>query len=567
MDDRVLSGRERASFAEQADVDEFVATLEKFERGEISAEAWRKFRLVRGTYGQRQDDVQMLRVKIPQGVLTALQVESLADVAERYARGFAHVTTRQNIQFHFLKLADVETVMRRMADEGITTREACGNSVRNITACPFAGVAADEVFDVTPYAEALTRYFLRHPLSAVLPRKFKIAFEGCPEDHALASINDLGWTARIEIRDGRDVRGFRLTVGGGTSILPVSGRVLFEFLPASEMLNVAEAIVRVYHRLGDHEHRQRNRMKFLIKTLGWDRWRDEVTVGARDVPRGGRRRAAVRPGCAACRSAARLADRRTPVARGRARAGGGDDGERSGYHAGGRRDRSADAAAFEAWSATNVASAAAGRAIAPSSSGSRWATSRRGNCARWRQSRARLATARSGSRPIRISRCGGCRSALVRDLFERLAAAGLAAARRVDDRRRHQLPGRRVVQAGGHAVARSGPGAERHARRAPRSRAGAAAGVIKISGCPNGCGQHHIATLGFQGSVRKVDGRAVPQYFVMVGGSATAEGATFAPPRRQSARASRGDGRRAPARLVSPRSQRPTNPRKASSHG
>ena len=191
---------------------------------------------MRGTYGQRQDDVQMLRVKIPQGVLTALQVESLADVAEHYARGFAHVTTRQNVQFHFLKLADVETVMRRMADEGITTREACGNSVRNITACPFAGVAADEVFDVTPYAEALTRYLLRHPLSAVLPRKFKIAFEGCPEDHAFASINDLGWTARIETRDGRAVRGFRLTVGGGTSILPVTGRPLFEFLPASEML-------------------------------------------------------------------------------------------------------------------------------------------------------------------------------------------------------------------------------------------------------------------------------------------------------------------------------------------
>ena len=166
--------------------------------------------------------------------------------------------------------------MRRMADEGITTREACGNSVRNITACPFAGIAADEVFDVTPYAEALTRYLLRHPLSAILPRKFKIAFEGCPEDHALASINDLGWTARIEDRGGQPARGFRLTVGGGTSILPVTGRVLFDFLPAGEVLNVAEAIVRVYHQLGDHEHRQRNRMKFLIKTLGWERWRDEV---------------------------------------------------------------------------------------------------------------------------------------------------------------------------------------------------------------------------------------------------------------------------------------------------
>src|SRR5687767_4446021 len=275
--------RDRLSFADSADIDEFVATLEKFERGEISADAWRKFRLVRGTYGQRQDDVQMLRVKIPQGVLTATQLAVMADIAEQYAHGFAHVTTRQNFQFHFLKLGDVESIMRRIADEGVTTREACGNSVRNITACPYAGVAVDEVFDVTPYAEALTRYLLRHPLAAVLPRKFKIAFEGCPADHALASINDLGWTARVEQRDAKVCRGFRLTVGGGTSILPVAGRVLFDFLPAAEMLNVAEAILRVYHRLGDHEHKHRNRMKFLIKSLGWEVWREEVLATWRQV--------------------------------------------------------------------------------------------------------------------------------------------------------------------------------------------------------------------------------------------------------------------------------------------
>ena len=194
--------RERLSFADTADIDEFVAMLEKFERGEISSEAWRKFRLVRGTYGQRQDDQHMLRVKIPQGILTARQLLVVADVAEQFARGFAHVTTRQNVQFHFLELDKVEHVMRLFADEGVTTREACGNSVRNITACPFAGVSSDEVFDVTPYAEALTRYLLRHPLASVLPRKFKIAFEGCSVDHAFASINDLGWTARIEERDG-----------------------------------------------------------------------------------------------------------------------------------------------------------------------------------------------------------------------------------------------------------------------------------------------------------------------------------------------------------------------------
>src|SRR6266446_289941 len=160
-------GRARMSFASGADVDEFVTTLEQYERGELTADQWRAFRLVRGTYGQRQaEDAQMLRVKIPQGVLTADQLDALADVGDRYSRGFGHITTRQNMQFHFVKLHDVELAMRRLADAGLTTREACGNSVRNITACPYAGVAEGEAFDVTPYAEALTRYLLRHPMSS-----------------------------------------------------------------------------------------------------------------------------------------------------------------------------------------------------------------------------------------------------------------------------------------------------------------------------------------------------------------------------------------------------------------
>src|SRR5436190_1326788 len=191
-------GRARLSFATEADIDEFVAVLEKYERGELTPDQWRSFRLVRGTYGQRQSaDAQVLRVKVPQGVLTAAQLAALAEVGEKYSRRFGHITTRQNIQFHFVKLHDVETAMRRLADAGLTTREACGNSVRNITACPYAGVAGDEVFDVTPYAEALTRHLLRHPLSSRLPRKFKIGFEGCPEDHIRTGINDLGFRAAL----------------------------------------------------------------------------------------------------------------------------------------------------------------------------------------------------------------------------------------------------------------------------------------------------------------------------------------------------------------------------------
>jgi len=219
IDDAKTLGRARLDFADERDIDEFVDVLGKYERGEISPDDWRKFRLVRGTYGQRQDGVQMMRIKAPQGIVTSSQMRALAAAAARYSRGFCHVTTRQNIQYHFVKLADAETVMRDLAAEGMTTREACGNSVRNITGCPYAGTSASEIFDVSPYAEALTRYFLRHPLAAVLPRKFKIAFEGCAEDHALASINDIGWRARVV--GGR--RGFRVTIAGGTSIMPVSG--------------------------------------------------------------------------------------------------------------------------------------------------------------------------------------------------------------------------------------------------------------------------------------------------------------------------------------------------------
>ena len=217
VDDQTTYGRARLSFASQADIDEFVTVLDKYERGEITPDQWRAFRLVRGTYGQRQaEDAQMLRIKIPQGLLTAPQLDALAEVGEQYSRGFGHITTRQNVQFHFVKLHDAEPAMRRLAESGLTTREACGNSVRNITGCPYAGVSADELFDVTPYAEELTRFLLRHRLASVLPRKFKIAFEGCTVDHIATGINDLAFTAVVGREGGR---GFRVTAGGGTAIM------------------------------------------------------------------------------------------------------------------------------------------------------------------------------------------------------------------------------------------------------------------------------------------------------------------------------------------------------------
>ena len=523
-------GRERPSFADERDIDEFVYMLGRFERGEISSEDWRKFRLVRGTYGQRQEEVQMLRVKIPQGVLSGPQVDALAQLAERYSRGFAHVTTRQNVQFHFVRLHDVESAMRLVAEAGITTREACGNSVRNITACPYAGVAEDEVFDVTPYAEALTRYLLRHPLSSVLPRKFKIAFEGCREDHALTAINDLGWIARIETRNGRPVRGFRLVVGGGTSILPTSARALFEFLPASEMLNVAEAILRVYHRLGDYAHRQRNRMKFLIKALGWERWRDEVLQSLEEVRRDpstapltklpfdpdqpSEERApdwlpSSAPSVEAIRTLATAVIPRGP----------GITPLLDECHA--------DDDAFAVWRRTNVkpqrqhgyAIAVVRLLLGDVTTGQLHVLSR-------------LSEA-FGDGTIRLTPDQNVflrwvREERLRKLHRALAAAGLARAGASTIADVTSCPGAESCRL---AVTQSrGLGRElaTFLDERPDVARGAEGATIKISGCPNGCGQHHIATIGFQGSVRKLDGRAVPQYFVMLGGAAPSNGATFA---------------------------------------
>ncbi len=186
-----------------------------------------------------------------------------------------------------MKLHDVEPAMRLLADAGVTTREACGNSVRNITTCPYAGVAADELFDVTPYAEATTRFLLRHRLSSTLPRKFKIAFEGCPEDHTAIAINDLAFHAQLG-PDG--TRGFRVMAGGGTAIMCKSAGIIHEFLAASEILRVCEAVLRVFKEHGDYQHKQRNRMKFMIKELGWDAWYAEYERALDDCRARRRRR-------------------------------------------------------------------------------------------------------------------------------------------------------------------------------------------------------------------------------------------------------------------------------------
>ena len=517
VDNPMTFGRPRLDFASEHDIDEFVDMLGKYERAEITPDEWRRFRLVRGTYGQRQDNVQMLRIKIPQGIVTSSQMRALAGVAARHSRGFCHVTTRQNIQYHFVQLSVVERVMRDLAAEGLTTREACGNSVRNITGCQYAGTSDSEIFDPTPYAEAMTRYFLRHPLSGVLPRKFKIAFEGCREDHAFASINDIGWCASIQ--DGR--LGFRDTVAGGTSILPVSGYVLYEFLPVEEMLNVAEAVVRVFHRFGDYEHRQRNRLKFTVKALGWDGFRARFEEALEEFRREGG--AALPPGIDAVPSE----DAPTWV--------------------------SAEPPSLQAVAAT-AATPVTGPGIVPGSvklqplpdAYVRWM---RSNVSRQRQSgychviaRLPLGDFTAGQMRVLADLADAygdgtlrltvdqnvlyrwVKTESVEAFYQRLVAAGLGAPDAGTLSDVVSCPGAEscrlaVTQSRGLGLVLT-----EHLSARPDLVDLVPSGHIKISGCPNGCGQHHVGSIGFQGSVRKVGGRQVPQYFVLVGGGCSDEG-------------------------------------------
>jgi len=514
VDDPRTFGRARLSFADANDIDEFVATLERYERGELTADQWRAFRLVRGTYGQRQaEDAQMLRVKIPQGVLTSDQLNALADAGERFSRGFGHITTRQNVQFHFVRLHDAEPAMRLLAAAGLTTREACGNSVRNITGCPYAGVAADERFDVTPYAEALTRYLLRHPLSSTLPRKFKIAFEGCATDHVALAINDLGFRAVLGPDGGR---GFRVTAGGGTAIMATNAGLLHAFLPASEVLRCAEAVLRVFKRFGDYEHKQRNRMKFMIKTLGWARWREEYE---REL------------------TACRLRGDVPPLD---------IDPPQSEL----KPEPAHDGSPSPGQIAARVTS---GRVIGPGLTPVVMPVFQSGDdeYARWRATNVRpqkqfgyvLATATVPlgdltSAQFRViadlARAYGdglvrvtpeqdlvfrwINASDVRQLYRRLSAAGLGLAEAGTVADVTSCPGAESCRL---AVTQSrglGRLLEERLRSRPDLIAAADGARVKISGCPNGCGQHHVATFGFQGSVRRLGARAVPQYFVMVGG-------------------------------------------------
>ncbi|HWZ31143.1 MAG TPA: nitrite/sulfite reductase [Bryobacteraceae bacterium] len=265
------------------DIELFRSQAEAFLAGQINDDQFRPHRLRRGIYSQRQAGVQMIRTKVPGGLLTTRQMRAMARIADDFGGGKGHLTTRQNMQYHFVPLKQVPDLLHALADVRLTTREACYNTVRNVTACPLAGLHPEEPFDVQPYARRLAFAFLHRELTDSLPRKFKVAFSGCPDDCMATAINDVG--LRAVIRNGE--RGFRMTVAGGLGPLPVEARLLDEFVPAEDIVKRVEAVIRVFNRHGNRNNKNKARLKFVMRERGFDWLRDTIEEEYRDILQNG----------------------------------------------------------------------------------------------------------------------------------------------------------------------------------------------------------------------------------------------------------------------------------------
>ena len=434
----------------------------------------------------------MMRIKIPFGGLNPEQMEVLADLSEEYSDGISNVTTRQDIQYHFVHIDDTPSLMRRLAAVGITTREACGNVVRNVTACPLAGVCRDEVFDVTPYADACARFLLGHPDTQDFGRKFKVAFSGCQQHPCgLVSLHDLGAIGKKRVVNGKEQRGFEFYVGGGLGAVPYKAQLFDEFLPQEELLPMAQAISRVFARLGEKRNRARARVKFLVAHLGIDEFRKLVLEERRKL-----------------KLEARWTDylgkvnepTETPLKPG------------ASLNGGSRPD------GFEAWHATNVY-----RQRQPEYAVAT-VTLPLGDITA-DQFRALASIARKFVKDtVRTTveqniALRWVSEADLPELYSALKAVGLGAPNAGTIVDVTTCPGTDTCKLG--IASSRGLARELRQRLSEKSFELDAAVKdlrIKVSGCFNSCGQHHIADIGFYGISRNVNGYTVPHFQVMLGG-------------------------------------------------
>ncbi len=484
--------------ADPKEIEWVESEIRRFHRGELTRDELRFRRLLQGTYGQRGQEEEaghMMRIKLPQGgTVTPEQWETMADLAEKYAHGKVHVTTRQNVQLHFVQLDAAPTLMRRLAAVGLTTREACGNTVRNVTCDPMAGVCKEEPFDPWPYSRAVTRHFLRRRLNEDLPRKFKIAFSCCESDRAVTGMHDIGAIPVVRLVNGKAEKGFRVYVGGGLSTHARKAALLSDFIPAESTLAAWEAVVAAYQYNFDthldRKNRNRARIKFLVEKLGIEEfrklWRKEYDR-LRDKP-----------------------DRQLGPLEQPPESPKPLDAPPVGVNGFQPTEN------FRRWRKTNVVPqkqpgyvAVTVRTIlgdlTPNQTRALAATIRRFGC----YSRTTIFQ----DILLRWVRENDV-EALYRDLF----AAGLAlpGAERVQDVT--VCPGADTC----NPAITSSKGIGRVVTEMLNSPEFDDAGPVsvKISGCFNGCGQHTIANIGLYGASRNIDGREVPHYMLHLGGDA-----------------------------------------------
>jgi sulfite reductase beta subunit-like hemoprotein len=481
----------------EREFDDFDNEAEQFLAGELEEHQFIGFRLKQGVYGQRQPDVQMIRIKLPFGGVTPDQMDAFASVVEKYAPlNKGHVTTRQNIQIHHVPLRDTELLLREIAEAGLSSREGCGNTVRNVTGDPWAGVHPDEIFDPTGYATAFVRYFVRHPTTQLMPRKIKTAFTGSNEDRAITGIHDIAYISRE--RDG--VKGFEVRVGGGTSIMARVAPTLYDFVEADngDYLKVAEAVFRIFDRQDWlRVNRARARIKVLIDKIGMDAFRELVDEELQGTW------VAEREFDAELVERMRFDVDEEANAPARPPAPSSPNGDRSEFErflqGNVQPQRQEGFSAVEVKITRGDLSPEQFRGLAQImrefSGGAARSTVQQNFLLRW------------------------VRDEALYDVWERLNALGLgeAGAREITD----------VVSCPGTDSCKLGITSSMGLNRAIKERVTAMQISdeltkrihIKMSGCPNGCSQHHIANIGFYGASLKVGGRQMPAYIPHIGGN------------------------------------------------
>ena len=484
----------------RADIEKFETQLARYLAGDLEEDVFRVFRLNNGIYGQRQGGhKQMVRVKVPYGSLTPEQLDMMGHVAETYSRGWGHITTRQNVQFHFVELERVPELLRDLATVGLTTREACGDTVRNVQGCHLAGACPYEILDISAWAEAAFRHFLHNPLAQRLPRKFKINFSGCATDCGQAMFNDVGviGTTRTH-EDGSVERGFRVFVAGGLGANPHPALALEEFTSREDLMPTIEAVLRVFNNHGNRDNKLRARMKWLVDTMGWDEVQQRIIkerrllLGSSSWP-GGIPDEVAKAGD----GPAGLAEGATPTPMGQ-----------------GTPVTIGRASSYQSWDDANVVRGSAKGTV------SAIAYARLGDVTS-DQFRALAAIQREMGLEVRLTNrqnvaFRGLTEEQLPVLHQRLADIGMAE------------PGAELVR---DVV--TCPGADTCNLAVTQSRGlGAAIGNkleeeglgdigglrFNISGCTNSCGQHHASDIGFFGAERRAHGRPAPGYQMLLGG-------------------------------------------------